>query len=87
MNRLDKVLGIILMDLEKDAETAKLMSEIKKRTKSHRIEITRSARGKLIILATKNLRHNVKQAIKAVSIKGTATIDEDALEKGLTMVA
>ena len=82
MHRLNIILPIIMESLEKDAETKLIVADIKKRTKSHRIEITRGARNDLIILATKNLRYNLKQSIKAVNIKGTATIDSDAIAKG-----
>lgn len=82
IHRLNYITDIILKDLEKDEETKATIAEIKKRTKSHRIEITRGARNDLIILATKNLRYNLKQSIKAVNMKGTATIDSDAITKG-----
>lgn len=82
MNRLDTIIKIIIKDLENDKDTKAMVAAIRKRTKSHKIEITRGARNTLIILATKRLREDLKKSIKIIHIKGTATIDEEVIEQG-----
>lgn len=85
IHRLDAVTEIILKHLESGKEIGKQVAEIKKRTKSHRIEITRKAKDDIIILLTQKLHELLEDGVSVVHIKGNATIDSEAIRQGMEL--